>query len=391
MRKSKALIGVAVIMLGLVSGCGSTAAPNAAAPKAAEEIKIGGVLELSGGVATFGQSVKNAVDLAFEAQNKKGGVLGKQLKFITADNKSEAGESTSAITKLITQDKVIAVIGAVTSSNTKAAVPVSADNKIPMVTPTATNAEVTVNKDGSLNKWVFRSCFLDPFQGQVAANFVTGTLKLKKAAVFIDQGDDYSKGLAAEFKKVMESSGGTITDTENYVGKDVDFKATLTRIKASSPEVVFVPGYYGEVGLIIRQAREMGLMVPFIGGDGWDSAKLPELAGAANLNDTYFVNHMWAEDPDTKPFVEAYKAKYNVVPDALAALGYDAAGMVIAAIEKAGSTDSSKIRDALESTKGFKGATGVITIDPKTHNPVKSAVIIRIVDGKYTLLTHINP
>ena len=387
MRKSKVLLGIAVIMLGLVSGCGSTAAP-----KAAEEIKIGGVLELSGGVATYGQSVLNAVTLAFEDQNKKGGVLGKQLKFITADNKSEAGESTSAITKLITQDKVIAVLGAVTSSNTKAAVPVSADNKIPLITPTATNAEVTINKDGSLNKWVFRSCFLDPFQGKVAANFVTNTLKLKKAAVFIDQKDDYSKGLAAEFKKVMESTGGTITDTENYVGGDKDFKSTLTRIKASNPEVVFVPGYYNEVGLIIKQARELGIKVPFVGGDGWDSAKLPELAGAANLNDTYFVNHMWADDPDTKPFVEAYKAKYkNEEPDALAALGYDAAKMLIAAIEKAGSADSAKIRDALENTKDFKGVTGVITVDPATHNPVKSAVILKMVDGKKTLLTHVNP
>ena len=386
MHKSKVLLGAAVIVLGLVSGCGSTAAP-----KVAEQIKIGGDLELSGGVATYGQSVLNAVNLAFEDQNKKGGVLGKQLKLITADNKSEAGESTSAITKLITQDKVVAVLGAVTSSNTKAAVPVSADQKIPLITPTATNSEVTINKDGSLNKWVFRSCFLDPFQGKVAANFVSDTLKLKKAAIFIDQKDDYSKGLAAEFKKVMESVGGTITDTENYVGGDKDFKSTLTRIKASNPEVVFVPGYYNEVGLIIKQARELGMIVPFVGGDGWDSAKLPELAGAANLNNTYFVNHMWAEDPATKPFADAYKAKYNADPDALAALGYDAAQMLIAAIKTSGSTDPEKLRLALENTKDFQGVTGVITVDPKTHNPVKSAVIIKLVDGKKTLLTHVNP
>lgn len=386
MKKSKVVLGIAVIMLGLISGCGSSAAPNAS-----EEIKIGGDLELSGGVATYGQSVLNSVNLAFEDQNKKGGVLGKQLKFITADNKSEAGESTSAITKLITQDKVVAVIGAVTSSNTKAAVPVSADNKIPLITPTATNAEVTVNKDGSLNKWVFRSCFLDPFQGKVAANFVTNTLKLNKAAVFIDQKDDYSKGLAAEFSKVLKSAGGTITDTENYVGGDKDFKSTLTRIKASNPEVVFVPGYYNEVGLIVKQARELGITVPFVGGDGWDSAKLPDLAGAANLNNTYYVNHMWAEDPATKPFADAYKAKYNAEPDALAALGYDAAGMLIAAIQTSGSTEPEKIRVALENTKDYQGVTGVITVDPKTHNPVKSAVIIKLVDGKKTLLTHVNP
>lgn len=260
-----------------------------------------------------------------------------------------------------------------------------------MITPTATNAEVTINKDGSLNKWVFRSCFLDPFQGKVAANFVEDTLKLKKAAIFIDQKDDYSKGLAAEFKKVMESGGGTITDTENYVGGDKDFKSTLTRIKASNPEVVFVPGYYNEVGLIVKQARELGMTIPFVGGDGWDSAKLPELAGAANLNDTYFVNHMWTEDPATKPFADAYKAKYNAEPDALAALGYDAAEMLIAAIKTSGSTDPEKLRVALENTKDFQGVTGVITVDPKTHNPVKSAVIIKLVDGKKTLLTHVNP
>lgn len=386
MRKSKLLIGAALLMLGLVAGCGS-----ASAPKESAEIKIGGNLELSGGVATYGQSVLNSVNLAFEDQNKKGGVLGKQLKFVTADNKSEAGESTSAITKLITQDKVVAVLGAVTSSNTKAAVPVSADNKIPLITPTATNSEVTINKDGSLNKWVFRSCFLDPFQGKVAANFVLNTLKVNKAALFIDQKDDYSKGLASEFKKVLEGAGGSITETVQYVGGDKDFKSTLTRIKASNPEVVFVPGYYNEVGLIVKQARELGIKVPFVGGDGWDSAKLPELAGAANLNDTYFVNHMWADDPATKPFVDAYKAKYNAEPDALAALGYDAAKMLIAAIEKAGSTDPEKLRTALENTKDFNGVTGVITVDPATHNPVKSAVIIKMVDGKKTLLTHVNP
>ncbi|MDR3540795.1 MAG: ABC transporter substrate-binding protein [Desulfosporosinus sp.] len=386
MRKSKVVLGIAVIMLGLVTGCSS-----AAAPKAAEDIKVGGDLELSGGVATYGQSVKNAVDLAFADQNKKGGVLGKQLVFVTADNKSEAGESTTAITKLITQDKVVAVLGAVTSSNTKAAVPVSADNKIPLITPTATNSEVTVNKDGSLNKWVFRSCFLDPFQGKVAENFVTNTLKLNKAAVFIDQKDDYSKGLAAEFSKDLTSAGGTVTDTENYVGGDKDFRSTLTRIKASNPQVVFVPGYYSEVGLIVNQARELGITVPIVGGDGWDSSKLADLAGAANLNNTYFVDHMWAGDPATKPFADAYQAKYNAEPDALAALGYDAAEMLIAAIKTAGSTDPEKIRTALENTKDFQGVTGVITVDPKTHNPVKSAVIIKLVDGKKTLLTHVNP
>lgn len=385
MFKRKMMAAVAVAMIGLLSGCSTAASTNGGS-----EIKIGGDLELTGNVATFGTSVYNAVQLAFDDQNKKGGVLGKQLKLVTADNKSDAGESTAAATKLITQDKVVALIGAVTSSNTLAASPVATDNKIPLVTPTATNAKVTV-ENGQLKPWIFRSCFLDPFQGRVAANFAATNLKAKKAAVFIDQKDDYSKGLAEEFIRVFESTGGTITAKEQYVGGDRDFRPTLTRIKASNPDIVFVPGYYSEVGLIVKEGREMGITVPFVGGDGWDSAKLPELAGAANLNNTYFVNHMWAEDPATKPFVEEYKAKYNTEPDALAALGYDAAKMVIAAIEKAGSTDSAKIREALEKTKDFQGVTGVITVDPATHNPVKSAVIIKMVDGKKTLLTHVNP
>ena len=390
MKKSKVLLGIAVLALGLVTGCGSTGASGSSGSDTGN-IKIGGDLELSGGVATFGQSVLNAVNLAFEDQNKKGGVLGRQLQFVTADNKSDAGESTSATTKLITQDKVVAIIGAVTSSNTKAAVPVATDNKIPLITPTATNAEVTVNKDGSLNSWIFRSCFLDPFQGKVASSFVLNTLKVNSAAVFIDQKDDYSKGLAAEFSQDIKAGGGTITDTENYVGGDKDYRAALTRIKASNPKVIFVPGYYNDVGLIVKEGRELGITVPFVGGDGWDSAELPKIAGAANLNDTYFVNHMWAEDPATKPFVDEYKAKYNTEPDALAALGYDAADMLISAIQTAGSTDAEKIRVALENTKDFNGVTGKITVDPKTHNPVKSAVIIKMVDGKKTLLTHVNP
>lgn len=393
MKKVASLIGLGVLALGLISGCGtSSTAGNGSSTGSGGggEIKIGADLEVTGGVATFGSSVKNALTMAFDEQNKKGGVLGKQLKLVIADNKSDAGESTSAITKLITQDKVAAVIGAVTSSDTLAASPVATDNKVPLLTPTATNAKVTV-ENGQLKPWIFRSCFLDPFQGRVAANFALNELKVKTAAVYVDQKDDYSKGLAEEFKKVFTEGGGKITTTENYVGGDKDFRAVLTRIKSGNPELVFVPGYYNEVGLIINQARGMSMNMPFLGGDGWDSAKLAEVAGATNLNKAYFVNHMWSEDPNTKPFVEAYKEKYGAEPDALAALGYDAAKMMISAIEKAGSADPAKIREALEQTKDFQGVTGTMTIDPATHNPVKSAVIIQLVDGKKTLLTHIKP
>ena len=386
-QKFVSVLGIAALALGLAAGCGTQATGGAGA---AGEIKIGGDLELTGGVATYGTSVKNAVDMAFEEQNKKGGVLGKQIKFVVADNKSDAGESTAAATKLVTQDKVVAVLGAVTSSNTLAASPVVTDNKIPLLTPTATNEKVTM-ENGQLKPWIFRSCFLDPFQGRVAANFALNNLKVKTAAVYFDQKDDYSKGLAQEFAKVFQAGGGKITTTQQYVGGDKDFRAVLTLIKSTNPELVFVPGYYNEVGLIVKQARESGMRMPFLGGDGWDSAKLAEVGGAANLNNTYFVNHMWADDPATKPFVEAYKAKYGNEPDALAALGYDAAKILINAIQTAGSADPAKIREALEKTKDFQGVTGVITVDPATHNPVKSAVILQMVDGNKKLVTHIQP
>ncbi|MHB1652540.1 MAG: ABC transporter substrate-binding protein [Desulfitobacteriaceae bacterium] len=394
MRKKSALWALIIaLVLGLISGCGAntTAPASTATSTPAGDIKIGGDLELTGGVATFGTSVKKAVDMAFEDQNKKGGVLGRQLKFVVADNKSEAGESTAAITKLITQDNVVAVIGAVTSGNTMAASQVAADNKIPLITPTGTAVEVTVDSHGKLKPWIFRSCFLDPFQGLVAATFAVNDLKAKTAALYVDQKDPYSIGLADGFKKAFTAKGGVITASESYFGGDKDFKPVLTNIKAKNPDIVFVPGYYNEVGLIVNQGRGLGMTMPFLGGDGWDSAKLAEVGGAANLNNTYFVNHMWGEDPVTKVFVEAYKAKYGSEPDALAALGYDAAKMMIAAIEKAGSTDGEKIRVALEGIKNLQGVTGTITIDPATHNPTKSAVILKMVDGKKTLVTHVTP
>lgn len=399
MKKLASIAVSGVLILGLLAGCGTTAPGSNAgtgstpAPSAApKEIKVGGDLEITGGAATFGNSVKNAVEMAFDEQNKAGGVNGAQLKFVVADNKTDSGESTAAATKLITQDKVVAIIGAVASSNTLAASPVAIDNKIPLLSPTSTATKVTIDDNGKLKPWIFRSCFIDPFQGQVAANFASNTLKAKKAAIYIDQKSDYSKGLATEFEKNFKASGGSVTGTEQYVaGSDKDFRATLTRIKGTNPDLVFVPGYYNEVALIVKQAREMGMTMPFLGGDGWDSPELVNIAGAANLNNTFFVNHVAADDPSVKPFVDAYKAKYNTVPDALAFLGYDAAKMLIAAFKTAGTSDPAKVRDALEQTKNFQGVTGTISVDPATHNPVKSAVIIQMKDGKQTFMTRVNP
>lgn len=387
MRKVFTMATVALLSLSLVAGCGTTAAP-----KSSEVIKVGGDLELSGGTAMFGQSAEKAIKLAFDQQNSKGGVLdGKKLEYVSSDNKSDPGESTVSATKLATQDKVIAILGPMTSGNTLAAAQVVTDQKVPLITPTGTADTVTVEK-GQLKPWIFRACFIDPFQGQVAANFATDNLKVKKAAIFIDQKGDYSKGLATAFEENFKKAGGEIVDKEQYVaGSDKDFRATLTRIKAANPDVVFVPGYYQEVGLIVKQAREMEMKQAFLGGDGWGSPQLVDVAGKAPLENTYYVNHGAMDDPGMAQFSKDFKAKYNADPDTFAALGYDAANLLIKAIESAGSTDGEKVRSALENTKGFQGVSGMLTVDPKTHNPVKSAAILQFKDGKSVFVTKINP
>ncbi|HAK72780.1 MAG TPA: ethanolamine utilization protein EutJ [Sporomusaceae bacterium] len=378
-------LGVTMVA-GLVAGCGGS--PSATESK---DIKIGGNFELTGGVATFGQSAANGIKLAFKEINAGGGVLGKQLVFVAADNKSEPSESTNATTKLITQDKVVAILGAVASTNTLAAVQVASDNKIPLITPTSTNPKVTVD-NGKVRDWVFRSCFIDPFQGQVMASFAQKTVKAKTAAIYIDSSSDYSKSLSQNFEQVFVKNGGTIVAKEAFLQKDQDFKAALTKIKSVNPEVIYIPAYYEEVGKIIKQARELGITVPLLGSDGWDSPKLAEIAGAAALNDTFFTNHYSAQDKDpmVQKFVESYKKEYGQEPDAFAVLGYDGALMMIDAIKRANSTDSVKIKDALAQTKDLKVLTGTLSLDAN-HDPIKSAVIIEMKDGKQTFKEKVNP
>ena len=391
LRKGFSLGMIALLSVSLVAGCGTTAKTGSS--DSSTPIKVGGNLELSGDTAMFGQAAQNAINLAFEQQNAKGGVLGRKLTLVAADNKSNAGESTSAVTKLVTQDKVVAVIGSMTSSVTLAAVPVVTDNKIPMISPSGTNSKLTVDPDnGQVRPWIFRACFIDPFQGQVGANFALTELKAKNAAVIIDQKSDYSKGLADAFVSNFKKGNGQITGTEQYVaGSDKDFRAILTRIKAQNPDMVWLPGYYQEVGLIVKQARELGMKMPFMGGDGWDDPQLFNIGGKEALNNTFYVDHVATDDPAMATFVSDYKAKYNSVPNAMGTLGYDAANLLVKAIENAQSTDPEKLRIALETMKGFKGVGGEITIDPKTHNPQKSAVIKANKDGVPTFLTSIAP
>lgn len=356
-----------------------------------KDIRIGGNFELTGGVANYGKATLNGVNLAFKQANAAGGVLGKQLTMITADNKSEPSEATNAMTKLINQDKVVAVLGPVASSNVLAALQVGQDNKIPVFTPTATNPKVTMD-NGKVRTFVFRSCFIDPFQGKVMSDFAVKSLKVKNAAIFTDSSSDYSKGLAEVFESEFTASGGKIAVKEAFLQKDKDFKATLTKIKAANPDVIFLPAYYEEAGLVIKQARELGINVPIIGTDGFDDPKLVDIAGAGSLNNTYFSSHYSAQDtdPEIQKFIAAYKQEYGQEPNTLAALGYDAGLMLIDAIKRANSTEPQKIREALEQTKNLRVSTGMITLNAN-HDPVKSAVVIEMKDGKQTFKEKINP
>lgn len=375
------------VAAGVLAGCNSSASSDGEGGT----IKIGANLELSGGVASYGQSAKEGIELAIEEINKKG-IDGKKLELVTVDNKSDAAEATSGALKLATQDKVSAMIGAATSTNTLAQVQIAQDNKIPLITPTATNATITY-KDGKLNDYVFRTCFIDPFQGTVAANFATNNLKVKNAAVLIDSSSDYSKGLADAFKKAFKTNGGKIVAEEAYVAKDTDFHATLTRIKAENPDYVFLPGFYEEVGLIVKQAREIGLNVPFMGGDGWDSPKLVNIAGAKSLNNTYITNHYSSGDSDSKvqAFVSAFKAKYdNKSPDAFSALGYDTVYFLADAIKRAGSSEPQDIQKALAETDGLQLVSGKVKLDDH-HDPIKAAVILEYVNGQQQYKTKVNP
>jgi branched-chain amino acid transport system substrate-binding protein len=392
MKKTKwaKMFMASTLLAGVLAGCGTKDASGAGA---SSKIKIGVNLELSGAVASYGESLEKGIDLAVAELNKKGGVEGKKIQLVKVDNKSDAPEATNGAIKLTSQDKVTAIIGAATSGDTVAQAEIANSTKTPLISPSGTSPNVTVTDKGKLNEYVFRTSFIDPFQGTVAANFAAKKLNIKNAAIFADSASDYAKGLAASFKKTFKKDGGKIVDEEAYVAKDTDFRATLTRIKAKKPEFIFIPGYYEEVGLIIKQARELGLDVPLMGADGWDSPTLVDLAGAAALNNTYITNHYSSDDPDKKiqDFVTKYKDKYNGdAPNAFNALGYDTVYMLADAIKRAGGTDPEKIKNALAKTKDLSLVTGVITVD-KDHNPVKSATVLEYKDGKQVFNTKVNP
>lgn len=362
---------------------GSSSSP---APQG-EPIIVGQYASLKGKEAAFGNSSDKGTQLAVEEINAAGGVLGRPIKLITEDNRSTPGESATVVKKLISRDKAIAILGEVASGRSLEAAPICQSSKIPMISPSSTNPRVT-----EMGDYIFRVCFIDPFQGTVMATFANKTLKAKKVALMVDAAAPYSVGLGDFFKERFLKDGGTIVIDQKFSSGDKDFKAQLTAIKNANPEAIFVPCYYTEAALITRQARELGITVPLFGGDGWEAPQLLEIGGKA-MENTYYSTHYSPEatTPAVQNFVKKFKARFNnEVPDAMAALGYDSALVLADAIKRAGTTDGPKLRDAIASTKDFEGVTGKTTMDAN-RNATKAAVIISVKDGQFKYVETIAP
>jgi len=345
-------------------------------------IKVGVYVDLTGQTSSFGQSTKNGIQLAVDEINAAGGVSGRKIALVIEDDQGRTEQAKTVVEKLIKQDKVVAVLGEVASSNTLAAAPVAQEAKIPMITPSSTNPKVT-----QVGDHIFRVCFLDDFQGSSIAKFAANELKGKTAAILGDVNSDYSKGLTEFFEKEFTKLGGRVVAKEAYTQTDPDFKGQLTKIRNLNPDVLYIPGYYGQVGIIAKQARELGMNMPLLGGDGWDSPELWSLGGDA-LKNSYITNHYSADDPNPviQNFVKSYKAKFNnVAPDSLAALAYDSAKVLADAIKRAGGTDSAKLREAINATKDFAGVTGTISINAE-RNAVKPAVVLEVSPATKQLL-----
>lgn len=390
MKKWKKLASAALaamVFASVLSGCGGD---SKKAADSGDTIKVGASFELTGNVANYGKSILSGLKMATDEVNKNGGVNGKKLTIIESDNKSEPSESGNSITKLVTQDKVVAVVGPAISGCVAAGAPITTANKIPHIAPAATAPGITV-ENGKVKEFMFRACFIDPFQGQVMAVFADQTLKVKNVAILYDSSSDYSKGLAEVFQKTLEGKGGKIVAKEAFLAKDMDFKSSLTKLKASNPEAIYVPGYYEEVSKIIKQAREIGINVPLLGCDGWESPKLAEIAGKDALQGCYYVSAFSAQDqdPSVQSFIKAYKEKYQKDPDIFAMQGYNAGLVLVDALKRAGTTDGTKLAKAIAETKDLPVASGKLTFDAN-HNPVMPALIISLEGGVPSLKEKIS-
>lgn len=356
-----------------------------------ETIKIGHFGSLTGNTATFGQETQRGLELAVEELNANGGLLGKKVELITEDTRSQTQDAGLAAEKLIGQDKVAVLIGEVASSLSLVAAPIAEREKVPMITPASTNPKVTV-ADGKVRDYVFRICFIDPFQGKVMAKFAKENLNAQRVAILTDNANDYSVGLAQNFKETFLAMGGEIVEQQAYEAGQVDFKSQLTAIRAKNPDAIYVPGYYTEVSLIAIQARELGITVPLMGGDGWDSPELTKGAAKQALEGTFFSNHYSVEDTTARvrEFADKFQKKFGQAPGAMSALGYDAMMIAAHVIEQAKTTDPAALVKGLAGLKDFPAVTGNITIDAE-HNAEKSAVILQIKDGKFAYYATVKP
>ncbi|OJH42148.1 ABC transporter substrate-binding protein [Cystobacter ferrugineus] len=395
MRRTSSLLLTALAVL--VAACekkAPPAAPPAAAPAAAskqtpsgsEPILVGQVGSLTGSEATFGVSARQGISLALQEANAAGGVKGQPLALRAYDSQGKPEEAAQAASRLINQDHVVVILGEAASSNSMAMADKAQAAGVPMITPTSTNPAVTRKGD-----YIFRVCFIDPFQGEVMARFAHDNLHLERVAVLQDNKSAYSVGLADEFRRKFTELGGSVLSTESYSKGDTDFRAQLTTLKKARPEALFIPGYYTDVGIIARQARELGLTLPLLGGDGWDSTRLFELGGEA-LEGSYYSNHYSEENPDPtlQAFIARYKAAYGQVPDGVGALAYDAARLAIDAMKRAPDLSGPALRDAIAATRDFPGVGGSITLDAN-RDAVKQAVILKVEGGKARFVTALKP
>ncbi|MGG7188523.1 ABC transporter substrate-binding protein [Clostridium paraputrificum] len=383
--KKKLLCGVlaSAMAFSVLAGCGG----NSEGGADSDVIKIGGIGPLSGPNSTYGISVKEGADLLAEEINAAGGINGKKVEFIFEDDQSDNTVAASAFNKLVDKDGVCAILGGVTSGTTLAIAPNSTNKKIPMITPTGTEPTIT-NVGGD---FMFRGCFVDSFQGEILAKYTKENLGKTTAAVLYNSSSDYSKGIANAYKETLEKNGGQVVEFLSYGSdKETDFKAQLTKIKSANPDVIILPDYYNVVGLIAKQARDMGITSQFLGGDGWESEELTKIGGTA-VDGAIYINHYYAEDTDenVKNFVDSYTKKYNKTPDCFAALSYDTAKILVKAIEKANSTDGTAIRDALAGME-INSVTGNIKFNEE-RSAVKSAAIIKINGDKKELDDKVNP
>ena len=357
---------------------------------AQDTVKIGGNFELTGDAAAYGTPMSEAAKLAVKEVNENGGLLGGEVEYVEYDNTSDLTEAASVAQRLASED-VVGIVGPATTGDSNAQIPVIQEAAVPAILPAATGNGMTLDDNGDVFEYLFRVAFEDAFQGRAAATYVTETLGAQTAALFVDQSTDYATGLEQAFTEEFEALGGQVVTTESFQSGDTDFTASLTSLLSQEFDVLYVPGYYTEVGLLIKQARELGITQPIVGGDGLGNQTLVDLAGASNVNDVYYTAHYspLSDDEDLQDFLTKFEEEYGKQADQFAVLSYDATMLLLDAVERAGSADRQAVTDALAATETFDGLTGTFSID-EDHNPVKEVLMLQLTNGEVENVEAVN-